>query len=381
MKKSFKLFVTLFLLAFAVNQSMAQMPTFGLSVRNIHTNPNGAIDSTLDFDIYLQHTNQGASDPFNYAAGQYHMNYNSGIGTGLTVRKTGSDLPASNQCPTFQITVTGRVSAAPNIPVDNGFLISSAFPGTKVLSLRVKTALLLWNLVTPDFAWRSAGTAPFTKVSYFDPTAVVVEIPNTGGQFTVESNDPLPVELASFTANVNRNNVNLTWTTSRETNNAGFDVERKLANATEWTKVGSVNGNGTTTENKTYTFSERANTGNYNYRLKQNDFNGNSEYFALSNEVVVGVPSSYAISQNYPNPFNPTTKIDFDLPYDGKVNIVLFDLSGREIGTLVNEARTAGYYTVQFNASNLASGMYFYRISAEGNGNNFTQTKKMVLIK
>ncbi len=83
------------------------------------------------------------------------------------------------------------------------------------------------------------------------------------------------------------------------------------------------------------------------------------------------------MSQNYPNPFNPSTRINYDLPFDGKVRLKLFDMSGREFATLVNDVKTAGYYTVDFNASNLSSGVYFYTISA----NNFTATKKMLLVK
>ncbi|MBX7043402.1 MAG: T9SS type A sorting domain-containing protein [Ignavibacteria bacterium] len=191
------------------------------------------------------------------------------------------------------------------------------------------------------------------------------------------NNNPLPVELASFTAVTNRNNVTLSWSTSKETNNQGFDVERSIAGENNYSKVGTVAGNGTTTDLKNYNFSERVNTGNYSYRLKQIDFNGNFEYHSLSGEVNVGVPSEYAMSQNYPNPFNPSTKIDYDIPADGNVAIILYDMSGREVSKLVNEFKPAGYYTVNFNASNLSSGMYFYRIASS----NFSQTKKMVLVK
>ncbi len=88
-------------------------------------------------------------------------------------------------------------------------------------------------------------------------------------------------------------------------------------------------------------------------------------------------PDRYFLSQNYPNPFNPSTTIDFELPSDGKVSLIIYDISGKEIERLVNEFKSAGYYSFNFNASNLASGMYFYMISA----NEFRLTKKMVLIK
>jgi hypothetical protein len=240
------------------------------------------------------------------------------------------------------------------------------------------------------------GPAPNTFIAYFLPYADTVDtdvfpppqqfafslMDTVVNIYSVEgANLPLPVELASFVSSVNKNIVTLNWTTSSETNNQGFDIERSVVNSNDWSKVGYLAGNGTTTEQRSYSFNDRADAGTYNYRLKQIDFNGAFSYHALTSEVVVGIPTAYAISQNYPNPFNPTTKIDFELPYDGKVSILLYDLSGREVAKLVNEVMTAGYHNIQFNGSNLSSGMYFYRINAEGGASNFVATKKMVLIK
>jgi hypothetical protein len=192
---------------------------------------------------------------------------------------------------------------------------------------------------------------------------------------------PLPVELTSFTSNVISRNVKLNWVTASELNNAGFEILRSTQND-NWTKIGYVTGNGTKTTPTSYTFEDtKLNTGKYNYRLKQIDYNGNFEYFNLAGEVEIGVPKKFDISQNYPNPFNPTTKIDFDLPYDSRVSIRLYDMNGREVMTLVNEQRPAGFYTVQMNGNNLSSGMYFYRIIADGDGQKFVMTKKSVLIK
>ncbi len=119
------------------------------------------------------------------------------------------------------------------------------------------------------------------------------------------------------------------------------------------------------------------NAGTYNYRLKQIDFNGKFEYYDLSNEVVIANPAEYNLSQNYPNPFNPSTKIDFTIPVDGNVKLVMFDISGKEVANIVNEAKTAGYYSVQFNAANLSSGMYFYSLSVNG----FSFTRRMMIVK
>lgn len=193
-------------------------------------------------------------------------------------------------------------------------------------------------------------------------------------------NGPLPVELSSFTSVVNKNSVVLNWTTLNETNNSGFEIERKSTteNST-WITAGFVQGSGNSHESKNYTFNDRGlNIGSYNYRLKQIDFNGNFEYFNLENEVLVGVPSQYELSQNYPNPFNPSTKINFSLPNDAKVSLLIYDISGRLVSTLIsNEFKSANYYTIEFNAANLASGTYFYSLQTD----SFRDTKKMLIVK
>lgn len=194
-------------------------------------------------------------------------------------------------------------------------------------------------------------------------------------------NLPLPVELTSFSSEVDKNSVMLRWQTGFEINNSGFDVERKTTN-TRWTKTGFVTGGGSVNEIRNYNFEDKnLFSGNYYYRLKQVDYNGNYEYFNLSSEVVIGIPLKFALSQNYPNPFNPSTKINYDLPFDSKVSIKIFDLTGREISSIVNQVQPAGYYSVNFNASNLASGVYFYSINAEGGNKTFVKSMKMVLVK
>ncbi len=200
----------------------------------------------------------------------------------------------------------------------------------------------------------------------------------------VPSDAPLPVELTSFTCTVNNRDVKLNWSTAGELNNAGFEVERKPAgDGAMWTKIGFVQGNGTTNEPKNYSFEDKKlNTGKYDYRLRQLDYNNQETVFNLNNSVEVGIPNKSDLSQNYPNPFNPITKIDYNITYNSKVTLKIFDITGREISTLVNETKEAGYYTVQFNASEYASGTYFYRLTTEESGKeNFVMTKRMILIK
>ncbi len=90
----------------------------------------------------------------------------------------------------------------------------------------------------------------------------------------------------------------------------------------------------------------------------------------------------FALSQNYPNPFNPSTTINFDVPEQARISLVVYDIIGREVATLVNGEYAPGYHRVTFNANNLSSGVYFYRIaSLSNNGQNFVQTRKLLLMK
>lgn len=200
--------------------------------------------------------------------------------------------------------------------------------------------------------------------------------------FINQNGGELPVELASFTSSIDNRKVTLNWSTVTEENNSGFTIERKLTSAAVWASVGNVTGAGNSNSIKNYSFTENnLATGKYNYRLKQVDFNGNFEYFNLSNEVNIGVPNKFALAQNYPNPFNPTTNINYDLPFDSKVMIKIFDITGREVSQLVNTLQPAGYHTINFNASALSSGVYFYQITADGGNQTFAKTMKMMLIK
>jgi len=196
--------------------------------------------------------------------------------------------------------------------------------------------------------------------------------------FTAGEDGVMPVKLNSFTSSILKNDVTLKWQTAFEQNNSGFEVYRKLATATNYSKIGFIKGNGTITTTSSYSFADRnLSSGKYSYQIKQIDNNGNYEYFNLENEVIVGIPEKYELSQNYPNPFNPSTKINFSIPKDSKVSLQIYDMLGKEVKTLVNEYKAAGYYTVDFNAGNLTSGIYFYVIRTD----NFTQSKKMILIK
>ncbi len=247
-----------------------------------------------------------------------------------------------------------------------------------------------WNLVGvngPNSTTTQTGQNGETQFCYIGANAgydtIIAVIRSTGASARAVKlwESSLPVELTSFTSTVSGTDVVLNWATSKEINNAGFDIERSSI-AGEWTKVGNVTGNGTTNETRNYSFTDKnLASGKYNYRLKQIDFNGNYEYFNLSNEIEIGVPQKFDLAQNYPNPFNPSTKINFALPKDGNVVISVFDNSGRLVSTITEGFKTAGYYSVDFSAANLSSGVYFYKLEFNGSGSEFTKTMKMTVLK
>ena len=186
----------------------------------------------------------------------------------------------------------------------------------------------------------------------------------------------IPVELTSFTASVSGNDVTLNWITATEVNNRGFDVLRSTVEDV-WEKIGFVAGFGTTTEIHSYSFvDENLASGKYAYRLKQFDFDGTVELLNVVN-VEVTNPVKYDLSQNYPNPFNPSTAIKFTLAKGGNVTLKIYNTLGEEVALLVNQVMESGNHEVNFDAFNLGSGIYFYRIEA----GDFSQVKKMTLLK
>jgi photosystem II stability/assembly factor-like uncharacterized protein len=186
----------------------------------------------------------------------------------------------------------------------------------------------------------------------------------------------VPVELVSFTSSLSGNDVLLKWNTSTELNNQGFEIERASILG-QWEKIGFVAGSGTTSEPRSYSFADNdLNTGKYYYRLRQIDYDGTYEY-SDAIEVDVTVPFDFALEQNYPNPFNPTTKIKYSVPNDGLVNIAVYNVLGEKVADLVNTFQKTGNHEINFDATELASGLYLYRMDA----GQFVSVKKMLLLK
>ncbi|NUN68474.1 MAG: TIGR03790 family protein [Bacteroidetes bacterium] len=192
---------------------------------------------------------------------------------------------------------------------------------------------------------------------------------------TGDEGEGLPVEFASFTAMVNGKGVMLVWSTATEQNNLGFEVEKMMSGT--WSRIGFVEGHGTTNAPHSYTFTDATAKGRVLYRLKQIDRDGKFEYTGSVEAFVEPAITAYALGQNYPNPFNPVSSIRYQLPRAGTVSLKVYDMLGKEVAVLVNGPRPAGDHTVRFNASNLPTGVYLYTLRTL----SFSQTRKMMYLR
>lgn len=261
--------------------------------------------------------------------------------------------------------------AVPTSFTNNG----SANPANYSLYQRTSTNVDSWASLISGGSSVTSDSIDYTGVTSF-------------GQFSLGTNDPLPVEMSTFTVSANRLNTQLEWSTMTETNCDGWEVEKKQSASMEygvrsvqsdWTDAGFVKAAGTSNSPKHYSFTERnLSPGTYSYRLKLIDRNGSFTYSAEVNVVVGAAPRVFSLGQNYPNPFNPATTIEFTLPADGRASLKVFDVLGREVATLLDEGRKAGeIQRVVFDASRLASGVYIARLESGGK----QLFRKMVLIK
>ena len=187
----------------------------------------------------------------------------------------------------------------------------------------------------------------------------------------------VPVELTSFSAQVQTNSVLLKWNTATELHNDGFAIERSIAQ-NEWVQIGFIKGHGTVSESNSYSFiDEPHNVNTVYYRLKQIDFDGTFSY-SKTVEVSLNTPKVFVLEQNYPNPFNPSTKISYSIPEKSNIKISVYNILGAEVAVLINGEVEAGKHEIDFHASNLATGIYIYELINSG---KVLGAHKMILMK
>ncbi|MBN1540983.1 T9SS type A sorting domain-containing protein [candidate division KSB1 bacterium] len=201
---------------------------------------------------------------------------------------------------------------------------------------------------------------------------------------TIVSGRTTPVELAAFTATVRRDEVLLAWQTVSESNNFGFALDRRRNQDADWNEIGFVEGQGTTQRQSEYVFTDRPPAfGDWYYRLRQIDYDGRQ---TILNELQaqIAAPAVFELAQNYPNPFNPSTTFTWQLPadVDGRTLLVVYDLLGREIRTLIDEPAQPGYFLTQWDGRSnrgeaVGSGIYFTVLQA----GTYRAVRKMIKVE
>lgn len=201
------------------------------------------------------------------------------------------------------------------------------------------------------------------------------------GVYEADIENLVPVELTSFSAEVQNEKVILRWSTASELNNNGFEVQRSNDGKNFFT-ISFVQGKGTSTQTNNYVFEDKNINGKIFYRLKQVDFSG-----ALSYSNIVAVDAitlnDFVLEQNYPNPFNPSTNISYKLISSSQIILKVYDVRGREVAVVDEGLKQPGKHSARFESESLSSGIYFYKLSGKvmGSGREFSITKKMLMVK
>ncbi len=280
--------------------------------------------------------------------------------------------------------------------------VTGNFPNIPVLCIALRTAaprtiflgtdLGVYKSTDDGSTWASFNngmpTLAVFDLKYKEGTQILLAATHGRGCWTFNYGVFLPIELASFTAAPGiGSGTHISWKTLSEINNYGFEVQRSTAVPDGFSTLqgGFVKGHGTTLTPQSYAFDDASvQPGSWYYRLKQIDLSGAVHYNEpVRVETTQGAasggsaPPQFALLQNHPNPFNPSTTIRFDLAADRDVSLKVYNSLGQVVSELVGGHRPAGRYSIAWDASGFASGVYFYRLEA----GNFVQTRKLIVLK
>jgi photosystem II stability/assembly factor-like uncharacterized protein len=281
--------------------------------------------------------------------------------------------------------ITAINSGLPDVPV-NAFVVDP----TSSNNLFAGTDIGVYASSDGGSTWGVYGTG-LPTVAVFDMTIQksthTLRVATHGRGMWENSGPPLPIQLASLTGTARGGQgVMLQWSTLSETDAYGFEVQKSATQTGNYQSIpGSfVHAHGTTSIPQKYGYTDNTpGNGTVYYRLKQLDLDGTFRFSdGIAVDVASGIagkefPTEFSLNQSYPNPFNPSTKIKYGLPQKAFVTMEVFSTLGQRVSTLINEQEEAGYHEVTFNASGLASGAYFYSITA----GDYHASKRLVLLK
>jgi hypothetical protein len=273
-----------------------------------------------------------------------------------------------------------KKSITDGVPGNKTDVITGLTGNQRGLVVDMVNSKMYWSVISPPSSSeiRKADLSGSNNVSFTGSL-------NFPQGLALDWNSSLPVELVNLKSSVKDGDVILSWDTRTEVNFSKFIIERSELNSSlnEWIKTGEVLAAGNSNSLRSYNFIDKASrTGKYAYRLKLQNTDGNFE-ISQSIDVDVNNPLSFTLSQNYPNPFNPSTKINYNLPSQMSVQLRLYNALGKEYAVLLNQVQDAGFYsfTVDSKTLNLASGIYFYRLTGVNVSGSLTDIKKMILLK
>mgnify|MGYP000141372937 CR=1 FL=1 len=263
----------------------------------------------------------------------------------------------------------------------NGTSGSDDFSCLSVLGISGDSLINPPEIYIPDNNGNVSGVSvQANSIEYF---IFIVAGADDGGNFELllEPSQIVPVELSLFNAFIESNRIKLIWITSSETNNYGFEVERKFINK-DFQKIGFIEGNGTSSKVNSYSFTDNDVTPGWReYRLKQIDYNGTFTYSNVI-EIFIDFPQKFTLYNPYPNPSNSSVIFKVDFPVDTEAEISIYSLTGEKVITLKKDNINKGKHSYIWNGINrqgkrVASGIYIINIKS----NKFTASKKFIILK
>jgi hypothetical protein len=381
------LYVMIFLLLLPLTSVTGQ--NFTCTVQNQHVSGTDFI-----FDIYIVRT--GSTDLF-LGNSDFVLNFNTGNFTSPSFTKVSNGLTGHPYSIAASLIAGSRatLNVQPLGPTDytefDSYIeqVSNSAPGTRVATVK------LTHITNPSGTAGLQWNTSYTKVAHMnrdDSTVPPFQETNvtSNGTYTNPSDQSLPVAMTSVVASASREQgVVVEWRVESETDCAGFHVLRSAESDGNYRQItdeaNMIAGRGNASDAKDYRFVDRnvENGKVYWYKIVEVSTKGKREtYGPISVTALSPVPTEFGFSECYPNPFNPETTVDYKTAEDGNVSVIVYNLMGKQIRTLVTGSKPAGYYKAQWNGRDdrgeaVPTGIYFIRMQSA----DFSKVRKVMMMK